>query len=73
MRPTDGLLTTGLLAYRLWRVDRTIREFKEKSRLGVVFQVVIEAGAIYTFVNVIMLVTFLRNSISVYVIRDLVS
>ena len=54
-------------------VDRKNRECKEESKLRIVFQVVIEAGVIYTIINSITLATFLRNSPSVYVIRDLVS
>ncbi|TCD61936.1 hypothetical protein EIP91_007704 [Steccherinum ochraceum] len=70
-----NITATALLAFRLWRVNRVNRrstELKEESRLRIVFRVVVEAGVIYTITNVITLVTFLRGSMAVYVIRDMI-
>ncbi|THH28608.1 hypothetical protein EUX98_g5582 [Antrodiella citrinella] len=67
-----NVTATALLAFRLWKVDRGNKADREGSRLAIVLRVVVEAGVIYTVVNIVTLATFLRGSVAVYIIRDII-
>lgn len=68
------LLTTcqGLLAYRIWNIDRKATPYRNANLLSPVLRVVIESGVIYSMTITAALVTFVVKSPGVYVILDMV-
>jgi len=63
---------TGLIAFRLWKVDRAASTYKESSLLPIV-RILVEAGALYTsFMLVNLVLTALINPV-VYVILEVSS
>ena len=62
----------GLLAYRIWKTNRIVHQYKAVDRLSPVLRVVIESGAIYSVTITAALVTFVCQSPGVYVILDMV-
>ncbi|KAH8079077.1 hypothetical protein BXZ70DRAFT_652667 [Cristinia sonorae] len=70
-----NLLATGLLAFRIWRVQRRSQQYMtgENDSLNLVVRIVLESGAIYSAAIICALVTFLLNNPGVYVILDMIS
>ncbi|KAJ7749586.1 hypothetical protein DFH07DRAFT_828975 [Mycena maculata] len=75
---TLNLLTTGLLVFRIWKVDRQNARFAYQtassqyrpSRLRKVMRIIIESGLMYTVVAFITFVTYIVNSNSSYGTSD---
>lgn len=63
----------GLLAYRIWNVNRLSRQWRATDHLSPILQTVIESGAIYSFTIIAALVTFAIESPGVYVVLDMAS
>lgn len=62
----------GLLAYRIWNINRKASLYRNADLLSPVLHVVIESGAIYSATITAALVTFVAQSPGVYVILDMV-
>jgi len=58
----QNALATGLIASRLWKIDRAASQYKQSSLMPVVW-VVIESGAIYTAVWIVMIATSATENI----------
>ncbi|KAH8096906.1 hypothetical protein BXZ70DRAFT_323171 [Cristinia sonorae] len=65
---------TVLLAYRIWSVNRAASDFQRSySRLRMLLPVVIESGAIYTILNLALLIAFRIQSPSLHYLRDILA
>ncbi|KAJ7719956.1 hypothetical protein B0H16DRAFT_1218975, partial [Mycena metata] len=76
----QNILTTGLLVFRIWRVDQQNARFayhtnsssanKRQSKLRQVMRVIIESGLMYTTIALITFITYIANSNSTYGVSD---
>ncbi|KAJ7151024.1 hypothetical protein C8R46DRAFT_824008, partial [Mycena filopes] len=76
----QNILTTGLLIFRIWRVDQQNSQFgygtssssgkRKTSRLRQLIRVILESGALYTTMAFLSFVTFVVNSNSTYGVTD---
>jgi hypothetical protein len=70
------------MVWRIWRIDKGNREFRFQSqtrggsrplnKLQHVMRTVIESGLLYTGTSLITFVTYVTNSVAVYVTTDIV-
>ncbi|KAK7438192.1 hypothetical protein VKT23_018123 [Stygiomarasmius scandens] len=58
MSLATNLIGTGLLAYRIWRINETTAQFRNQGFMLPVFRVIIDAGILYSVTLTITLVTF---------------
>ncbi|KAJ7152895.1 hypothetical protein C8R46DRAFT_1120710 [Mycena filopes] len=78
-----NILTTGMLVYRIWQVDRKSSQFAYRttssssghgttrpSRLKQAMRIIIESGLLYTTVALITFITYITNSNSAYATSD---
>lgn len=65
-------LHLGLLALRIWMINRSVAEYRTRDRLSPILRVVIESGVIYSVTITVALVTFVLHTTFVYVLLDLV-
>ncbi|KAJ6595600.1 hypothetical protein DFH09DRAFT_973684, partial [Mycena vulgaris] len=74
-----NILTTGLLVFRIWRVDRQNAQFgyhtassgdAQPSRLRQAMRIIIESGLMYTTLAFVTFVTYITDSNSVYGTSD---
>lgn len=63
---------TGLIAFRLWKVDRAASAYKEGSLLPVV-RILVESGAIYTALMLVDIVVSYLKNVAVTFVPQLVS
>ncbi|KAH8078736.1 hypothetical protein BXZ70DRAFT_1051184 [Cristinia sonorae] len=70
-----NLLSTGLLAGRIWYIARQSRQYLtvQGSGLNLVVRIVLESGAIYSATVTCALVTFIVRNPAVYILLDLLS
>ncbi|KAK7438191.1 hypothetical protein VKT23_018122 [Stygiomarasmius scandens] len=66
-----NLIGTGLLAFRIWRVNQTTTEFRETGFMIPVFRVVVDAGLLYTVTLTVTLVVFEAKSNAQTIILDI--
>ncbi|KAH8078708.1 hypothetical protein BXZ70DRAFT_911134, partial [Cristinia sonorae] len=66
-----NVTATGILAYRIWRVNRRASEFVPAERLSVILHVVVESGTIYSIAITIALITFVAGSRVVVIFLDI--
>ncbi|KAJ7844902.1 hypothetical protein B0H14DRAFT_3868192 [Mycena olivaceomarginata] len=72
----QNIITTGLLVFRIWRVDRENTRFAYnasqggQSRLHQVMRIVIESGLMYTTIAFLTFITQITNSNSTYGVSD---
>lgn len=72
-RTTLNSLYLGLLAYRIWTINRTTTQWRTTDHLSPVLRVVIESGALYSLTIIAAIITFALKSPGVYVILDMVN
>ncbi|KAJ7183459.1 hypothetical protein C8R46DRAFT_984653 [Mycena filopes] len=79
-----NILTTGMLVYRIWQVDRKSAQFAYRttssstggatrtrpSRLKQAMRIIIESGLLYTTIALITFITYITNSNSAYATSD---
>ncbi|KAI1782843.1 hypothetical protein LXA43DRAFT_386764 [Ganoderma leucocontextum] len=68
-----NLVTTLIIAYRIWMVVRRSTDYLSQSSLTPVLCVIVESGAIYSVAITAALITFAAKSNYVFVILDLLS
>ncbi|KAH8078721.1 hypothetical protein BXZ70DRAFT_657789 [Cristinia sonorae] len=68
-----NLLSTSVLAYRIWSVNRRASVFVAYKRLTPILIVILESGAIYSVTVAAALIAFLVNSVGSFIILDLIS
>ncbi|RDX45775.1 hypothetical protein OH76DRAFT_932891 [Lentinus brumalis] len=68
-----NILTTVILALKIWQVARRSARYLSGSSLTSILRVIVESGAIYSVTVAAALVAFLIKSNFVYVILDLIS
>ncbi|KAF5328502.1 hypothetical protein D9758_017327 [Tetrapyrgos nigripes] len=73
MSLATNLVGTGLLAFRIWRVNRTTSEFRETGFMLPVLRVVIDAGLLYTVTLTVTLIVFEAKSNAQTICLDIVS
>jgi hypothetical protein len=71
-RLASRFLYTGLLAYRIWSLNRSVASIRLQGQLGPVVRAVIESGLIYSMTITSALIAFVVKSPGVYVILDMV-
>lgn len=64
---------TGLIAFKLWSVERRVYGSKDNRYLTKVAITIIESGALYSAFLISLLVTYVNNEWSLYVPFFLVS
>ncbi|KAJ7709453.1 hypothetical protein B0H17DRAFT_915723 [Mycena rosella] len=77
---TLNLLTTSLLVFKIWKVDRRSAHFMHQSasaqyqpsRLRKVMRIIIESGLMYTVAAFITVMAYITNSNSTYPTSDVV-
>ncbi|KAJ3753682.1 hypothetical protein EV360DRAFT_29125, partial [Lentinula raphanica] len=78
MSLANNIITTGLIVYRIWRVDRSNtqngiwqgQETTITSKLQEVIRIIIESGMMYTTIALISFITFEIGSSSAYATSD---
>ncbi|KAJ7903797.1 hypothetical protein B0H14DRAFT_3421976 [Mycena olivaceomarginata] len=60
----QNIITTGLLVFRIWRVDRNT------ARLRNTMRIIIESGLMYTTIALLTFITQITNSNSTYGVSD---
>ncbi|KAJ7036754.1 hypothetical protein C8F04DRAFT_1394021 [Mycena alexandri] len=76
-----NILTTGMLVFRIWKVDRESARFAYRtasssgittrpSRLKQAMRIIVESGLLYTTVALITFITYITNSNSAYATSD---
>ncbi|KAI0739380.1 hypothetical protein C8Q80DRAFT_178602 [Daedaleopsis nitida] len=68
-----NLLTTFILALKIWKVARRSAPYMSQSSLAPILRTIIESGAIYSFTITAALITFVLKSNIVYIILDMIS
>ncbi|RPD58177.1 hypothetical protein L226DRAFT_511330 [Lentinus tigrinus ALCF2SS1-7] len=68
-----NLLTTFILAFKIWTVARRSARYQANSNLTSLLHVIIESGAIYSVTITIALATFVAKNTVVYVVLDMIS
>jgi len=68
-----NLTSTILLAYRIWKIDRSVAESRTSSSLIVVLRVVLDAGALYSVTLLSALIPFICKSDGQYVVLDMIT
>ncbi|EPQ51068.1 hypothetical protein GLOTRDRAFT_123329 [Gloeophyllum trabeum ATCC 11539] len=68
-----NLTATMMLAYRIWRVDRSVAEMRRASSLKGVLRVVLDAGALYSITLLSALIPFICKSNGQYVVLDMIT
>jgi hypothetical protein len=67
-----NFLSTGLLAYRTWRVHENTSQIRiTKSRLLPLMSISIEAGLLYSFMLMINIILFARQSPAIFIVQDM--
>jgi hypothetical protein len=67
------LISQGLLAFRIWRINQTTSEFRETGFMLPVFRVVVDTGLMYTVTLLVTLVVFEAKSNAQTICLDIVS
>ncbi|KAJ7983269.1 hypothetical protein DFH06DRAFT_1081455 [Mycena polygramma] len=76
---SQNLLTTGLLVYRIYTIDKENSRFayhsnssgnKAPSRLRRVMRIILESGLMYTVTAIVTFITFISGSNSAYATSD---
>jgi len=67
-----NLVTTCLLAYKIWEVDRRVAHMRQRSMMPIVHTVV-DAGALYSVALVSALACFVNDSNGQYIVLDMVT
>jgi len=73
---TTNLLTTALLAFRIWHLDRTATRLLRagrQSQLRPILHILVDAGAIYSVTLLAALICFAYQSNGQYVVLDMVT
>ncbi|KIJ62334.1 hypothetical protein HYDPIDRAFT_94801 [Hydnomerulius pinastri MD-312] len=72
---STNLLTTAILAYRIWHVDRKAANIRGRrnSQLRPILHVIVDAGVIYSFTLLAALVCFCTKSNGQFVVLDMVT
>ncbi|KAF5361116.1 hypothetical protein D9758_009084 [Tetrapyrgos nigripes] len=67
-----NIISTTLLAYRIWAVNKQTSQFRKDDRgpLATVVRVVLDAGILYSVTLIIALITFLTHSNSQFILLD---
>ncbi|KIP01634.1 hypothetical protein PHLGIDRAFT_112895 [Phlebiopsis gigantea 11061_1 CR5-6] len=73
MTLATNVMSTSLLAFRIWQVKRQSRQYLGTNALSPLLRVVIESGAIYSMTVTAALITFATKSNGVYVVLDILS
>ena len=68
----DHRMKVGLLAFRIWNVNRQTARYRSKNRLSPILRVVVESGAIYSVTITAALIMFVIGSPGVYILLDMV-
>lgn len=67
-----NLLSSGLLAYRIWKIERNVSAVRsKKSAMMPIVRILIDAAALYTVVLFILLVCFICSNNGEFVIADM--
>jgi len=74
MALSTNVLTTALLAFRIWWVDRQSRRFRghQKSHLLPILRIVLDSGVIYSLTLIASLICFVTETNGQYVTLDMV-
>ncbi|KAI9059657.1 hypothetical protein FKP32DRAFT_1679718 [Trametes sanguinea] len=67
-----NIICTGLVALRIWRLNRAIMQFAQRSYRPVLF-LVLESGAVYSFTLTALLILYKTGSWFQYVLLDSIS
>ncbi|KAF7308929.1 hypothetical protein MKEN_01093400 [Mycena kentingensis (nom. inval.)] len=71
---TCNLLSTGMLAYRLWEVNRNATSTRiGQSTILPVLSIILDAGALYSFALICSLAVYLSDSPASFITVDLLS
>ncbi|KAJ7882842.1 hypothetical protein B0H13DRAFT_1890693 [Mycena leptocephala] len=69
-----NLVATGLLAYKLWTIDRNVHASRVGRSLAMpVLLIIIDAGALYSITLLTALIGFVAKSNSQYIVLDMVT
>ncbi|KAF8185731.1 hypothetical protein BJ912DRAFT_1060553 [Pholiota molesta] len=76
---TLNIITTGLLVYRIWRVDSSGRKYlmsngtgkSAQGRLRNIMRIIIESGLMYSVIALLTFATIIVGSNAVYVTSDM--
>ncbi|EMD40437.1 hypothetical protein CERSUDRAFT_91157 [Gelatoporia subvermispora B] len=65
-----NLVATGLLAYKIWRVDRRVAHVRQGSMMPIV-HIIVDVGALYSAMLISALACFVNDSNGQYIILDI--
>lgn len=70
----QSLLTTGFMAYKIWRTDRQSAGFRtQESHLLPIVRILIESAALQLFVEVLLLALYAANYNAQYILLEIVT
>ena len=71
----QSVLTTSLMAYRIWQTDRRGAKYRtnHQSHLLPVMRILIESAALQMVVEVVLLILYSANSNAQYILLELVT
>ncbi|OCH95940.1 hypothetical protein OBBRIDRAFT_809485 [Obba rivulosa] len=67
-----NLVTTCLLAYKIWQLDKRVAHVRQRSRMPIV-HIVMDAGALYSMMLISALACFVNESNGQYIVLDMVT
>ncbi|PSR78629.1 hypothetical protein PHLCEN_2v7376 [Hermanssonia centrifuga] len=71
---TQSLLTTGLMAFRIWNADRRTAKYRTtKGNLLPVLRILIESAAMQLAVEFVLLILYVANVNAQYILLELVT
>ncbi|KAI0091385.1 hypothetical protein BDY19DRAFT_622471 [Irpex rosettiformis] len=73
MTLVTNLSATSLLAYRIWKINKSTTPWRTTDKLSPVLRVVIESGALYSLTIIAAIITFALKTPGVYVLLDMIS
>ncbi|THU91644.1 hypothetical protein K435DRAFT_780608 [Dendrothele bispora CBS 962.96] len=72
MSLSTNLISTGILAFKIWSVNKRSAQYRVSTGLlGPVFRVVIDSGILYSVTLTVTLITFVSRSNSQYICLDM--
>ncbi|KAJ7909232.1 hypothetical protein B0H13DRAFT_2661533 [Mycena leptocephala] len=67
-----NFIATGLLAYKLWTINRSVHGTRVGRGLVPVLLIIIDAGALYSFTLLAALISFLNQSNATFIVLDMI-
>ncbi|KAG2337611.1 hypothetical protein BDR05DRAFT_970030 [Suillus weaverae] len=68
-----NLFSSGLLAYRIWTIERKVSTIRTRKGIMPILHVLVDAAVLYSAFNCSAIICFARSNNGIYVIGDLIN